>query len=117
MIGRAKATMWKRLMMLGGAVIGGVALRDILQKKHAIKHNFPVVGNFRYFLEEIGPELRQYIVANDKEETPFNRAERRWVYASSKGENSYFGFGSTEEPSYEVGFPLIKHSVFPVPES
>lgn len=109
--------MWKRVMMLGGAVVGGVALRDMLQKKHAIKHNFPLIGNFRYFLEEIGPELRQYIVANDKEETPFNRAERRWVYASSKGENSYFGFGSTEEPPYEVGFPLIKHAAFPFPES
>lgn len=108
---------WKRLAMLGGAVAGGVALRDILQKKHAIKHNFPLIGNFRYFLEEIGPELRQYIVANDKEETPFNRAERRWVYASSKGENSYFGFGSTEEPPYEVGYPMIKHAAFPIPEN
>lgn len=102
---------------MGGAVVGGIAVRDILQKKHAIKHNFPVIGNLRYFLEEIGPELRQYIVANDKEETPFNRAERRWVYASSKGENSYFGFGSSEEPPYEVGFPLIKHAAFPFPEA
>ncbi len=109
--------MWKRLLMMGGAVVGGVAVRDLVQRKHAIKHNFPVIGNFRYFLEEIGPELRQYIVANDKEETPFNRAERRWIYASSKGENSYFGFGSTEEPPYEVGFPLIKHAAFPFPES
>lgn len=109
--------MWKRLMLMGGAVVGGIAVRDILQRKQTIKHNFPVIGHFRYFLEEIGPELRQYIVANDKEETPFNRAERRWIYASSKGENSYFGFGTTEEPPYEVGFPLIKHAAFPFPES
>lgn len=110
--------MWKRLAMLGGAVVGGVAVRDIfLQKKHAIQHNFPVIGHFRYFLEEIGPELRQYIVANDKEETPFNRSERRWVYASSKGQNNYFGFGTTEIPPYEVGYPLIKHSAFPFLET
>ena len=104
-------------MLLGGAAVGGLAVRDILQRRHTIKHNFPVIGHIRYFLEEIGPELRQYIVANDKEETPFNRAERRWVYASSKGENNYFGFGSTEEPPYEVGFPLIKHAAFPFPEA
>lgn len=110
--------MWKKLMWLGGAAVGGVAVRDIfMQKKHAIQHNFPVVGHIRYFLEEIGPELRQYIVANDKEETPFNRSERRWVYASSKGENNYFGFGTTEIPPYEIGYPLIKHAAFPFLET
>ena len=105
--------MWKRLLLGSGAIVGAVAARDILQKRHAILHNFPVVGNFRYMLEKIGPELRQYIVANDKEETPFNRSERRWVYASSKGQNNYFGFGSTEIPPYEEGYPLIKHAAFP----
>ena len=54
-----------------------VAVWDILQKKHTILHNFPVVGHFRYWLETIGPELRQYWVAHDKEEMPFNRSERR----------------------------------------
>jgi len=110
--------MLKKLLWLGGAAIGGIAIRDIfVQKRHAIQHNFPVIGHLRYFLEEIGPELRQYIVANDKEETPFNRAERRWVYASSKGENNYFGFGTTEIPPYEAGFPLIKHAAFPFLET
>ena len=46
-----------------------VTIYDITQKKHIILHNFPVVGHLRYFLEMIGPELRQYWVANDKEET------------------------------------------------
>lgn len=110
--------MWKKLIMAGGAIIGGVAIRDIFfQRKHAIQHNFPLIGHFRYMLEKIGPELRQYIVANDKEETPFNRSERRWIYASSKGENNYFGFGSTEVPPYEIGYPLIKHAAFPFLET
>ena len=74
-----------------------VAIKDITQKKRTIQHNFPVVGRLRYMLEVIGPELRQYWVANDKEEMPFNRAERRWVYATSKGQNSNFGFGTTEQ--------------------
>lgn len=109
--------MWKRLLLGSGAIVGAVAVRDILQKRHTILHNFPVIGHFRYMLEKIGPELRQYIVANDKEETPFNRSERRWVYASSKGENNYFGFGSTEIPPYEDGYPLIKHAAFPYLET
>jgi len=45
-----------------------VFLYDILQKKHTIKHNFPVVGHLRYLMELVGPELRQYWVASDKED-------------------------------------------------
>ena len=82
------------------------------QREHAIRTNFPVLGRMRYFLEKIGPELRQYWVSNDKEEAPFNRDERRWIYASAKGENKNFGFGTTEQ-LYNVGYPLIKHAVFP----
>jgi hypothetical protein len=53
-----------------------VFLRDVFQKKHTIKHNFPIIGNIRYMLESIGPEMRQYLVANNREELPFNRSER-----------------------------------------
>lgn len=54
-----------------------VAIRDIfIQKSHTISHNFPVVGHLRYWLESIGPEMRQYFVANNREELPFNRIER-----------------------------------------
>lgn len=93
-----------------------IAIKDVLQKRRTIQHNFPLVGRLRYMLEVIGPELRQYWVANDKEEMPFNRAERRWVYATAKGQNSNFGFGTTEQ-LYEAGYPIIKHAVFPFPES
>ena len=67
-----------------------VALYDVLiNRKHAITHNFPVVGHFRYWLEKIGPELRQYIVANNREELPFNRSQRTWIYTSAKKLNNY----------------------------
>lgn len=99
-----------------GAILVLIAIRDILQKKRTIQHNFPIVGHLRYMLEVIGPELRQYWVADDKEEMPFNRAERRWVYSTAKGQNSNFGFGTTEQ-LYEPGYPIIKHAVFPFPES
>ena len=98
------------------AFLLAVAARDILQRKHTIKHNFPIVGNIRYWLETIGPELRQYWVANDQEELPFSRAERAWIYASAKGQNNTFGFGTAEQ-IYGVGYPIIKNAVFPFPES
>lgn len=104
--------MW--VVLLLGA-LGLIALHDILQKRRTILHNFPVVGHLRYLLEKIGPELRQYWVANDKEELPFNRSERAWVYASAKGENNHSGFGTSEQ-LYSIGYPVIKHAVFPLRE-
>ena len=104
------------LFGLFACFIIGVAVYDLRQTKHAIMHNFPVVGHLRYWLEMIGPEMRQYWVANDKEERPFNRDERSWVYASAKGKNNTFGFGTTEE-IYSIGYPIIKHAAFPFPES
>lgn len=89
---------------------------DVFQKKHAILHNFPVIGHFRYWLETIGPELRQYIVTNNDEERPFNRDERRWVYASSKKENNYFGFGTDNELESSPNYLIIRHSAFPLNE-
>ena len=97
-------------------VLSLVFLRDIIQTRHTIQRNFPVIGHLRYFFETIGPEIRQYFVANDKEERPFNRDERRWIYASAKGANNTFGFGTTEQ-IYEIGYPIIKHAAFPYPDS
>ena len=75
-----------------------IAIRDIFfQKNHTISHNFPVVGHLRYWLESIGPEMRQYFVANNREELPFNRIERGWIYASAKQENNYEGFGTDRD--------------------
>ena len=71
-----------------GALVLVVATYDLLQKKRAILRNFPVIGHFRYILEAIGPELRQYIVTSNDEERPFSRYQRRWIYSSSKKENN-----------------------------
>ena len=88
-------------LVRAGAVVGGaaagVAARDLTQRQHAILRNFPVVGHFRYLLEAVGPELRQYIVTGNDEERPFRRDQRRWVYASAKRENNYFGFGTDND--------------------
>ena len=90
-----------------------VAVKDIFfNRKHTIKHNFPVVGHLRYILERIGPELRQYIVANNREELPFNRIERSWIYASAKNENNYEGFG-TDRDIYSPNYIFINNAMFP----
>jgi len=94
------------------AVLVLIFLRDIFQKKHTIQHNFPLVGHIRYFLESLGPELRQYIVANNREELPFNRQQRTWIYASSKKENNMQGFG-TDQDIFEPGYVFIKPAMMP----
>jgi glutamate synthase (ferredoxin) len=96
------------------AVLAVVAIHDLVQKKHAILRNFPIIGHFRYILEAVGPELRQYIVTSNDEERPFSRDQRRWVYASSKKENNYFGFGSDNDIHATAGYIIIRHSAFPI---
>ncbi|WP_193613373.1 FMN-binding glutamate synthase family protein [Nocardioides lijunqiniae] len=104
-----------RVAALGAAALGAVAAHDLTQRKHAILRTFPVVGHLRFQLERFGPELRQYIVTSNDEERPFSRDQRRWVYASSKLENSYFGFGTDNDVENVVGYPIIKHRTFTGP--
>lgn len=103
---------WTKALTVPAAVLTAVAVRDLTQKKHAIRHNFPVLGNLRYFLEEIGPELRQYIVTDNNSERPFSRDQRRWIYASAKKENPYFGFGTDNDLERDEGYAVIRHRTF-----
>src|SRR5215213_9044632 len=107
--GRALA----RAGVLAGATLAGVAVRDLRQRQHALLRNFPVVGHFRYLLEAVGPELRQYIVTSNDEERPFSRDQRRWVYASSKREINTFGFGTDNEMEEIDSLLVFKQSPFP----
>jgi glutamate synthase domain-containing protein 2 len=100
------------LAALGG--LAAVALWDRTQKKHTIKANFPIFGRFRYWAEKVGPPLRQYIVTGNDEERPFSRDQRRWVYASAKKENNYFGFGTDNDLELTPGYLIIRHSTFPL---
>ena len=104
-----------RVAAVGAAALGALATHDLLQRKHAILRNFPVVGHLRFELEKFGPELRQYIVTSNDEERPFSRDQRRWVYASSKLENNYFGFGTDNDVENTEGYPIIKHRTFTGP--
>jgi glutamate synthase domain-containing protein 2 len=101
-----------RAAAAGMSALAAVAVRDLLQREHTLLRNFPVIGHARYLLESIGPELRQYLVAGNNEERPFTRDQRRWVYASAKQQNNYFGFGTDNDLEYTAGYPVIKHRTF-----
>ena len=94
------------------AAVGAVAARDLVQRDHAILRNFPVLGHARFLLEAMGPELRQYIIASNDEERPFSRDQRRWVYASAKLQNNYFGFGTDNDLEHSTGNVVLHHRTF-----
>jgi glutamate synthase domain-containing protein 2 len=101
-----------RAAAAGLSALAAVAARDVFQREHSLLRNFPVIGRARYLLEAIGPELRQYLVAGNNEERPFTRDQRRWVYASAKAQNNYFGFGTDNDIEYTAGYPIINHKTF-----
>lgn len=102
------------LLAIGALFLAGVVAYDLLQRRHAILRNFPLLGHFRYLLELVGPELRQYIVTSNDAERPFSRDQRSWVYASSKRENSYAGFGTDNDLERTPGYVIIEHAAFPL---
>lgn len=89
---------------------------DRYQKKHTVLRNFPVIGHFRYWSEFLGEFFRQYFFSNDREELPFNRAERNWVYRASKNVDTMIGFGSTR-PLHNTGTVYFVSAPFPLLDS
>ena len=74
-----------------------IFILDISQTQHAIRRNYPVIGRLRYVFEKIGEFFRQYFFAMDREELPFNRAQRSWIYRAAKNLNNTSDFGSTRD--------------------
>ena len=104
---------WLLGLIVLGVLLAVVFLHDTLQRRHSVLRTYPVVGHLRFLLEKIGPELRQYIVADNEEERPFSRDQRRWVYSTAKQQNTYFGFGTDAEIETS-GHITILHSPFPL---
>jgi glutamate synthase domain-containing protein 2 len=88
---------------------------DITQKKHGVLRNYPIVGHLRYFFEELGEYFRQYFFSGDREELPFNRATRAWVYRLAKDKSGNIGFGSTYD-LHQPGALIFVNHPFPVLE-
>jgi len=97
------------------ALLFFVFIRDITQKKHSVLRNYPIVGRFRYFFEQLGEYFRQYFFAGDRDEMPFNRATRGWVYRLAKNEGGTIGFGSTYDLHSPGALIFVNHP-FPVLE-
>lgn len=85
---------------------------DVTQTKQAIRRNYPVVGHFRYFFEHLGEFFRQYFFAMDREELPFNRAQRSWAYRAAKNIDNTIAFGSTRDLR-QTGTVLFVNCPFP----
>lgn len=85
---------------------------DVTQTQQAIRRNYPVIGRFRYLFEHLGEFFRQYFFAMDRQELPFNRAQRSWVYRAAKNVDSTVAFGSTDNIS-GTGRTLFVNCTFP----
>ncbi len=89
-----------------------VGENDIKQNQHAVRRNYPVLGNLRYILETIRPELRQYIVESDMDGRPFDRMHRALIYTRAKNVDDTIAFG-TRRNLYEVNTDFACHSMWP----
>ncbi|MEO8441502.1 MAG: FMN-binding glutamate synthase family protein [Betaproteobacteria bacterium] len=104
--------------VIGFVLIGVLAfwfIQDVTQKKHTVLRNYPVIGRLRFVLEEMGEYFRQYFFAGDRDEMPFNRATRGWVYKEAKNEGGIIGFGSTNDLR-EPGSIIFVNHPYPVLE-
>jgi glutamate synthase domain-containing protein 2 len=89
-----------------------VYLLDVTQTRQALRRNYPVVAHFRYFFEHLGTFFRQYFFAMDREEMPFNRAQRNWVYRAAKNTDTTQAFGSTRD-IHQPGALIFVNCPFP----
>ena len=105
-----KPILWS-LIIFGPLILLGFS--DILQKKHAIKKNFPVIGHGRYLLEKIRPEIMQYFVETDTEGAPINRMFRSLIYQRAKKVNDTTPFG-TQMDVYRAGYEWLDHSLYAI---
>ncbi len=103
------------LIILAVLAIVVMYYQDTRQTEQTIRRNFPVLGRFRYVFEGMGEFFRQYFFAQDREEMPFNRAERSWVYRAAKNIDSTVAFGSTQNLS-STGSVIFANCVFPTLE-
>ncbi|WP_225764095.1 FMN-binding glutamate synthase family protein [Stenotrophomonas sp. Marseille-Q4652] len=94
------------------AFLAAVGTWDVLQKRSTLRRNYPVLAYFRYGLESIGPEIRQYFVQSDVEDVPFSRQQRALVYQRAKNEMDVVPFG-TLRSTYAVDYEWINHSLAP----
>ena len=100
------------LLALFFLAVVGLGCRDVLQSAHSVRRNYPVIGHLRYLLEFIRPEIRQYFIESDNEQTPFSRQQRSLVYQRAKSDADNRPFG-TQLDVLAAGYEWINHSLTP----
>ena len=96
------------------AVLVLIGVIDLVQTKHSLRRNYPIMANLRFLLEKVRPEIRQYFLESDTDGTPFNRNKRAIVYQRAKGQLDKRPFG-TQQDVYGNQFEWINHSLVPIP--
>lgn len=103
---------WAIPLFLVSAALVIIGVHDLTQPLHSVRRNYPIIGRLRWFFEEIRPEIRQYLIESDHDETPFSRSQRSLVYARAKNEGSDRAFGTLVDV-YKNGYEYIAHSTRP----
>jgi len=109
-LGFAWPPAWLFAVVFAALVLLG--LRDLVQRKHSIQRNYPVIGHIRWWVEAVRPELRQYLIEADEEAAPFSRDQRVLVYERAKGEVGEHPFGTLLDV-YREGYEFLAHSAMP----
>lgn len=106
---------WVRVLTLITAALSVLGVCDMAQSRYSVRRNYPVLGNLRYLIESIRPEIRQYLIEGDEDQLPFSRTQRLLIYsrADNKGGDRPFG---TLVDVYKSGFEFIGHSMRPLPK-
>lgn len=103
---------WGGAVIAVGIMASAVGIYDVYQTKRAVLKNYPLIARLRFLFETIRPEIRQYFLESDHEETPFSREQRALVYRRSKGIEGLRPFGTLLNVN-EIGFEWINHSIAP----
>lgn len=98
------------VVVFGALVVLGIS--DMLQTRSTLRRNYPILAHFRYGLESIGPEMRQYFIESDTAEVPYSRQQRALIYQRAKAQNDTRPFG-TQQDVYGDEYEWINHSVMP----
>jgi glutamate synthase domain-containing protein 2 len=110
LLARSQPGWWWSVAIFAALALLGTL--DLLQRKSTLRRNYPLLAHFRYGLESIGPEMRQYFIESDLAEVPFSREQRALVYQRAKRLNDVRPFG-TQQNVYGIDYEWINHSMAP----
>ena len=110
----ALATQWSGWIWAAAvfAAFAALGTLDLLQRRSTLRRNYPILAHFRYGLEAVGPEMRQYFIEGDTAQVPFSRQQRSLVYQRAKGVLDMVPFGS-QQSVYAVDYEWLNHSLAP----